>query len=298
MASEPDETLVTMPESRPDPAGVAGRRAIGRDPVAPGRVGLVVLAIATATAALVAVLPGPDPFWLCVPAMLAAAARCRTRRATVLASALVLLAAGAPALARGRGGPAPWAALLVPVASVVVLETTRTALARERDGLRDFALTDPLTRIANRRFLLAQADHEIARHRRDRRPFAVVMLDLDGFKSLNDRFGHAAGDDLLREVAAGLVRAMRAQDTVGRIGGDEFCVLAPETDAGGAAQLATRVTAAIAAVTAGVETVQGSVGVAVFPQDAQDPAALIAVADERLLEAKRRRPERQARRAA
>ncbi len=255
-------------------------------------------AIAVATAALVSVLPASDGFWLCVPAILAAAARCRTRPATGLAAAVVLLAAGAPVLARGHGGPPAWVALLVPIASVVVLDATRTALARERDGLRDFALTDPLTRIANRRFLLAQADHEIARHRRDRRPFAVVMLDLDGFKSLNDRFGHAAGDDLLREVAAGLARAMRAQDTVARIGGDEFCVLAPETDAGGAGQLAARVSAAVAAVTVGVETVRGSVGVAVFPQDAQDPAALIRVADERLLEAKRHRPERPARRAA
>jgi diguanylate cyclase (GGDEF)-like protein len=116
------------------------------------------------------------------------------------------------------------------------------------------------------------------------------MLDLDGFKQLNDRFGHAAGDDLLRDVAVALRRAMRAQDTVARFGGDEFCVLAPETDERGTERLAAKVTQAVREVTVGMEAVAGSVGVALFPVDGTTPAALMHAADERLLDAKRRRP--------
>jgi len=94
---------------------------------------------------------------------------------------------------------------------------------------------------------------------------------------------------------------MRGQDTVARFGGDEFCVLAPDTDADGAGALCDRVAAAIRAVTAGMQHVHGSVGAAVFPDDGHEPTALIDVADVRLLEAKRelyRDSGRPARRAA
>ena len=156
--------------------------------------------------------------------------------------------------------------------------------------MRRDALSDPVTGVANRRSLLVRADYEIARHRRARHSFALVMLDLDGFKQLNDRFGHAAGDDLLRDVAAALRRAMRAQDTVARFGGDEFCVLAPETDGRGAEPLAAKVTQAVRDVSVGMEAVAGSVGIAVFPIDGTSTAELMHVADERLLAAKRCRP--------
>jgi diguanylate cyclase (GGDEF)-like protein len=260
-----------------------------------------VLALATALAALIAVTGNGQAYWLCVPAALGAAAVCRTPRTTALATAVTLAVPGAATAAYAHDRPALWAALVVPPASVAVGHAARTRLERERDDLRDFALTDPLTRIANRRALLAQAEHEVARHRRADRSFAVVMLDLDGFKTLNDRFGHAAGDDLLRDVAVALDRAMRAQDTVARIGGDEFCVLAPETDADGAQRLTGRVAHAVRGVTAGVQSVRASVGAAVFPDDAREPVALIEIADARLLEAKRtlyRQPERATRRVA
>ena len=93
-----------------------------------------------------------------------------------------------------------------------------------------------------------------------------MMLDLDGFKALNDRFGHPAGDDLLRDVAGAIARAIRDQDTAARMGGDEFCVLAPETDLAGTEQLAERVLAAVATVTAGIEALGASAGVAALPQ--------------------------------
>ena len=179
-----------------------------------------------------------------------------------------------------------------------MVASVREPLQRERDVLRDYALSDPVTGVANRRSLLIRADYEIERHRRARRSFALVMLDLDGFKLLNDRFGHAAGDDLLRDVAGALRRAMRGQDTVARFGGDEFCVLAPETDERGVGPLSDRVTKAVSDVSVGLETVAGSVGVAIFPADGVTVADLMRAADERLLEAKRRRRGDPARRRA
>jgi diguanylate cyclase (GGDEF)-like protein len=194
--------------------------------------------------------------------------------------------------------PPPLLALFVPIASVTILIAVRERLEHERDAMRDFALSDPLTGIANRRSLLWRAEYEIARHTRARRNFALVMIDLDGFKLLNDRFGHAAGDGLLHDVASGLKRSMRAQDTVARIGGDEFCVLAPETEERGTETLAARIAHAVGAATVGVETVRASVGIAVFPEDGVTAGALLAVADERLLEAKRARQRARGRRRA
>jgi diguanylate cyclase (GGDEF)-like protein len=160
------------------------------------------------------------------------------------------------------------------------------------------ALSDPLTGVANRRLLMARAEYEIARHSRDDRSFAVVMLDLDGFKGLNDRFGHAAGDELLCDVAESLTHAIRAQDTVARLGGDEFCVLAPETDEHGVARLGNRIARAVASATAGVETLRASSGIALFPHDGRSAADLLHVADLRLLDAKRERGAPARRRAA
>lgn len=175
----------------------------------------------------------------------------------------------------------------------------RERLERERDALRNVALSDPLTGIPTRRLLLSRAEYEIARHRRTRHNFALVLLDLDGFKLLKDRFGHAAGDEVLCDVAAALTDAMRAQDTVARLGGDEFCVLAPETDGPRTVPLAQRIAETVREATAGIETLSASVGVAVFPDHGVTASALLHAADERLLQAKRsRRGERIRRRAA
>jgi diguanylate cyclase (GGDEF)-like protein len=266
------------------PGAVARAGPVAR---APGQVGLAVAAAAAVLAAIVAVSGDGQTYWLCVPVGLLAASWCSSPGTRAVAIVTAMLAAGAPTFAWAGDRPAAWAALVVPLATAAVTEAARTRVERERDDLRDFALTDPLTRVANRRSLLAQADHEIARHRRAQRRFAFVMIDLDGFKTLNDRFGHGAGDDLLHDIAQALTRAMRAQDTVARLGGDEFCVLAPETDHAGAEQLADRITAAVASVTAGTQGVRASVGGAVYPEDGTQPAQLIEIADKRLLAAKR-----------
>jgi diguanylate cyclase (GGDEF)-like protein len=164
--------------------------------------------------------------------------------------------------------------------------------------MRRWALTDPLTGAANRRGLGERVEYEVARHSRSNRRFTVVVIDLDGFKAVNDRFGHRAGDELLRDVAASLREAMREQDTVARLGGDEFCVLAPETGRAGADHLADRISAAIRRVTTGLDTLSASVGVAVYPDDGTTPLAVLDAADAAQMASKRAGAGRRGRRDA
>jgi diguanylate cyclase (GGDEF)-like protein len=231
---------------------------------------------------------GRGSFWFCVPGALLAGARSRPR-AAVVAAATVVAAALLASLATSGGPPAPASAILVPAASVAILTSVRRRLETERDAMRTSALTDPLTGAANRRSIDQRIEYEIVRHTRSNRSFAVLMLDLDGFKAINDTYGHPAGDALLCNVAAALTEAVRDQDTVARIGGDEFCVLAPETDAAGAPRLAARAQSAVARVTAGNDGLGAGAGLAVFPADGVTVAALLAAADRRLLAAKRAR---------
>ncbi len=261
------------------------------------------LRVATAalfTAGAVVLAGGGEAFWLSLPAALLVASQGSSRAEALLSAAAVTAAAALPLAGwlRLTALPSPVLSLLVVVACVLVLVAVRERFERERERLRSVALSDPLTGIANRRLLLSRAEYEIARHTRARAKFAVVMLDLDGFKLLNDRFGHAAGDELLCDVAFALARTMRAQDTVARIGGDEFCVLAPETDQPHTLPLAQRIHETVAEATTGVETLRASVGIAVFPEDGTDAAALLRAADARLLAAKRRRGSGRARRKA
>jgi diguanylate cyclase (GGDEF)-like protein len=251
---------------------------------------------------VVALAGGGEAVWAAVPPALLACGATRGRIAGGLSSALVvgaaIVAAGA-ATPRGAAEPALSLLVLVPAASVAILLAVRERLERERDALRASALSDPLTGVANRRALLARIEYEIARHARSRRTFAVLMLDLDGFKLLNDRFGHPAGDDLLREVAGALARAVRDQDTVARMGGDEFCVLAPETDEAGCRRLVARVQSAMGQAVAGLDGLGAGIGAALFPRDGRTADGVLEAADQRLLDAKRAtRPGSPRRRAA
>ena len=236
---------------------------------------------------------GGEGFWACLPGALVVASAEPRPRAALAAAALVV------GLAAVAAPPPVMPALVVVPASVGVLLALRRRLEAERDAMRRFALRDPLTGLANRRALDERLGYEVARHTRHGESFAVLALDLDGFKAVNDRFGHDAGDELLRDAAGALVEVVRAQDTVVRLGGDEFCVLAPQTDRGNAEHLAARVREALAGVTAGLSGLSASIGAAVFPADGTTPDALLAAADRAALEAKRRsRAGRAQRRAA
>jgi diguanylate cyclase (GGDEF)-like protein len=272
-----------------------------RDPDTGSRLALVRVALLVPiTAAAVFLARGGDGFWLCLPAVLLACMWARTRTGAVVGAAVITGVAAAASLlgADVRPLPAPALALGVPAGCVAVLLVTRLRLERERDAMERSALSDPLTGIANRRSLLAQIEYEIARHSRNERSFTLLMLDLDGFKDLNDRFGHAAGDDLLCDVAEAMKRSIRRQDTVARVGGDEFCVLAPETDLAGARRLASRISQAVGDVTAGVESLRASGGISLFPDDGASPAVLLHEADQRLLATKRERQRGRSRRRA
>jgi len=119
------------------------------------------------------------------------------------------------------------------------LEISFDRLHSKTEQFSQLAHTDPLTNLANRRFLIEQLQCEFARAKRYRRPLSLLYMDLDGFKSINDRFGHILGDEMLRSAALSMRAVLRSTDLLARIGGDEFAVLLPETsikDALGVAQ--------------------------------------------------------------
>jgi diguanylate cyclase (GGDEF)-like protein len=234
-----------------------------------------------AVAAGLAVVGGDQGFWLSLPVALLAIG-------VEVVGPWALAAAGAVMTAAALAAPpAPLAVLAAP-ASAGVLLVVRSRLERERDAMRRFALRDPLTGLGNRRMLDERLRYEVSRHRRQNQRFTVLVFDLDGFKAVNDRFGHEAGDEVLREVAGAITGVVRDQDTVARLGGDEFCVLAPETDGPGADHLEERVHRALGRVSSGVVGMRASVGAAMFPEDGEQPDALLAAADAVAVERKRR----------
>lgn len=168
------------------------------------------------------------------------------------------------------------------------------ALRASANELREIAATDSLTGLANRRAFEARLSKEWRRGARPESDLALLMIDADGFKSYNDRYGHPAGDEALRRLASCLEQAIRRPaDYAARIGGEEFVVLLPETDATSAQAIAERIRACVAemgiaheASPAGILTV--SIGIAaVRPGPGKDPAAMMKRADEALYEAKR-----------
>ena len=118
-------------------------------------------------------------------------------------------------------------------------------LASLTGRLRELATVDSLTGVLNRRAFLDQADAEWVRHRRNNRPLSCAMVDVDGFKQINDTFGHAAGDALLQHIGTLLRASLRATDLPARLGGDEFIALMPDTSLDGALTTAERLLARV-----------------------------------------------------
>jgi diguanylate cyclase (GGDEF)-like protein len=151
------------------------------------------------------------------------------------------------------------------------------------------AVTDPLTGLYNRRLFEESFEKELNRARRYGLPLGIVIVDLHRFKEVNDRYGHPRGDDVLRAAATTLQRALRTSDSAFRIGGDEFAVLLPQTDAAQAIALSRRIEAVFADTLRPLQlafAVAMDHGVATFPQDGDQTDQLIHVADERLYRSK------------
>ncbi len=148
------------------------------------------------------------------------------------------------------------------------------------------ARTDPLTGLMNRRALEEAFDVELARAGRRGFGVGVVMLDLDGFKRFNDEHGHQAGDVALERLSNVLTAATRAIDHVGRMGGEEFAILAPESSTAGTLALAERLRRAIEVEFSALGGLTASCGVASYPDNGSDRHALIGAADRALYEAK------------
>ncbi len=113
--------------------------------------------------------------------------------------------------------------------------------------MTELAHTDPLTSLANRRYMMEQLKREFTRARRHRRPLSLIYLDLDGFKGINDHFGHLFGDEVLTGSARALLSVLRSTDLLARFGGDEFAVLLPETALEGAEKVAVKLRRALSA---------------------------------------------------
>lgn len=163
-------------------------------------------------------------------------------------------------------------------------------LAAEQRKVHRLATLDAVTGVFNRHYLDGKVNSAMAESRAQATPLAVLMLDIDAFKVVNDRLGHAAGDRALAAVAARLVANVRAIDTVARYGGDELAVVMPTTDLATARRIADRLCAAVAdSMLPGVDTTQVtvSIGVAALCAGDTDGTALLARADAALYSAKR-----------
>jgi diguanylate cyclase (GGDEF)-like protein len=182
------------------------------------------------------------------------------------------------------------AALIDNEIKVAVLSQTQLDLIRERDALHRKAMLDSLTHLWNRQAILDVLDRELARSRRTAEPVAVLMVDVDHFKQVNDRHGHLAGDFALQEVARRLRASVRPYDAIGRYGGEEFLVVLSGCGSDSASRIGEKIRSRVGL--APVELPKAripitlSAGVAASDALGLDPLALVAAADAALYRAK------------
>lgn len=177
------------------------------------------------------------------------------------------------------------------VSKVVVVSRDITELKNLETELREMAATDFLTGLANRRQFLARLEQELSRtHRNEGHCASILMLDSDHFKQINDTFGHATGDDVLRHLAVLMQNELRKIDTVGRVGGEEFAVILPGADLAAAQVFAERLRAKIAGTPmpreAGAIPLTVSIGVAAMKTSDASADDVLVRADRALFQAK------------
>ena len=175
------------------------------------------------------------------------------------------------------------------VLNAVIADHGRAVEAAQRllRELREQTIRDPLTSLYNRRFLQDYLERELIRAKRERAPLALIMMDLDRFKRLNDSAGHQAGDQVLVQVGALLKRHVRGSDIACRYGGEEFAVVLPKTTLESAQRRSAEICSAIRRQTELLRGVTASLGVALYPAHATDAEELLRAADHALYEAKR-----------
>ena len=173
--------------------------------------------------------------------------------------------------------------------AAIALRSSRRARRREKEfaAISAAALTDALTGILNRRGFTEAAERELARASRYNRPFVLAYVDVRGLKTVNDTEGHLMGDELIKTVADLMKESARADDVVGRIGGDEFALLLGEQTAESAEPVVRRIRARVAEARAAMEISvpwELTIGMASFPDDDATLEGLLDLADRRLYE--------------
>ncbi len=170
----------------------------------------------------------------------------------------------------------------------VITSLLLSALRASQNELRRLARTDSLTGLWSRQGFEDRLEHDLAISLRHSTPLTLVYIDVDDFKSINDKFGHAAGDGVLRRIAQVLRAAIRQADSAARLGGDEFALILPETNASGAKQLVGKLADQLkAAMTGGAQGAGCSIGVVTLRQPGTSMAAIVAAADAVMYRVKR-----------
>ncbi len=235
-----------------------------------------------------------SPFFFTFPLIVGAAALV-VRPSTTFALASAAAAGYVVGATLGSGAPTPvqLATTGVNLIALILLAYVGSVIGREQRRTRDAAIrlsaVDSLTGLFNRAFFFAALDRELARSARSGRGFCLLMLDLDELKAINDRYGHHAGDAVLRAVADTMRSGVRRIDVAARYGGDEFVAILPETDPTGGWVLAEKIRLGVEArQIPGMDRPQTvSVGVVAYPRDGATPDALMMSADQAMYASKR-----------
>ena len=212
-------------------------------------------------------------------------------RLFLAAMGLIALALLVPAVFGPNAGSnsLAFAVLVAPtllVTSVLAYQLVRM-LELSRQDFWDLSREDALTGVGNYRALIERLEEEIARHTRHGGSLALAVLDLDEFKQVNDLYGHMHGDQVLRQVGGAIHDSVRAEDSVFRQGGDEFAILAPQTEGSELDPVLERLRARVAISAPGDVRLTIGAGVATFPADGTTADDLLGLADVRLMGGKR-----------